>query len=50
MEPTTDIPFCPYPGGVPSDVLPMLIVALVFLLGGCAIGHWRRKRSSKRKK
>ncbi|WP_168433167.1 hypothetical protein [Pontiella sulfatireligans] len=47
MEDAITIPFC---APAPSDVLPMLVVAAVFLLAGWGIRRRKRKRASKHPK
>jgi hypothetical protein len=43
MEQTT-IPYCE---PAPSDVLPMLVIAAVFVIGTWLFRRWRKRRQSK---
>lgn len=42
------LPICPPPWDTPSDVIPMLVVAAAFLLGGWVLKRWSRKRKTRR--
>ncbi len=48
MEPVNNIPFCLPPWDSPSDVIPMLVVIVVFVIGGWLGRLWKRKQDSKR--
>jgi hypothetical protein len=50
MEPVDKIPFCPPPWDSPSDVIPMVVVIIVFVIGGWLGRMWKRKQDSKRRK
>ena len=50
MEPVDNIPFCPPPWDRPGDVIPMLVVIVVFLIGGWLGRLWKKKQESKRRK
>jgi len=48
MEKFSDIPFCPIPSETVSDVIPMLVIAGVFLLAGWLIRRSRKRRKARR--
>ncbi len=46
MEDPLTIPYCEPP---PSDVIPMLVTAAVFVLGWWLIRRWKKKRGSSKR-
>jgi LPXTG-motif cell wall-anchored protein len=40
----------PYCAPAPNDVLPMLVVVVVFLVGGWLFRRWKKKRASNHRK
>ena len=44
MEKCADMQCCPLPSSDPSDLIPMIVIGVLFLLGGWLLQRRRKKR------